>query len=157
MRRADVIGANLMRPGRVLRRSKTPFESPMAQRHAHGAIGRPHSETAKAFGRIVRTLLEHEFRLAELIPCLQTMVVSMKIAIPVTKGVLASHFGHCEQFVLFEVGPDGKTVGDRQVVTPPPHEPGTFPSGCTSRGLRSSSPGGWGPARKACSVKTVYR
>jgi hypothetical protein len=43
----------------------------------------------------------------------------MKIAVPVTKGVLSSHFGHCEQFVLFEVGTDGKTLGGSLFVETP--------------------------------------
>jgi ATP-binding protein involved in chromosome partitioning len=105
---------------------------------------RPHSETAKAFGRIVRTLLEHEFHSAELHPVASNDGRPMKIAIPVTKGVLASHFGHCEQFVLFDVGPDGKTVGNRQVVTPPPHEPGTFPKWLHEQGATVIIAGGMG-------------
>jgi predicted Fe-Mo cluster-binding NifX family protein len=31
----------------------------------------------------------------------------MKIAIPVSDGVLATQFGHCERLVLFDVRTDG--------------------------------------------------
>jgi predicted Fe-Mo cluster-binding NifX family protein/predicted RNA-binding Zn-ribbon protein involved in translation (DUF1610 family) len=89
---------------------------------------KPHSETAKAFGRIVRTLLEPEFRAASAAAARPLSDGQpLKIAVPVTSGGLSSHFGHCEQFVLFDVEADGKTLHNRQALTPPPHEPGTFP------------------------------
>jgi ATP-binding protein involved in chromosome partitioning len=88
---------------------------------------RPHSQAAMAFGRIVRTLLEPELPRAEARPAPLDGGRPMRIAIPVTNGVLSSHFGHCEQFALFDVEADGRTVGRRQMLTPPPHEPGTFP------------------------------
>ena len=47
--------------------------------------------------------------------------------LPVTNGLLSSHFGHCDQFVLYDVDADGTTVGHRRELSPPPHEPGTFP------------------------------
>lgn len=68
----------------------------------------------------------------------------MRIAIPVTGGVLSSHFGHCERFVLFDVGDDGKTVGKRQEITPPPHEPGTFPKWLHEQGATVIIAGGMG-------------
>ncbi|MBN2182438.1 MAG: NifB/NifX family molybdenum-iron cluster-binding protein [Sedimentisphaerales bacterium] len=51
----------------------------------------------------------------------------MKIAIPVTGGALSAHFGHCEQFDIFDVDLDGKKITSRQSLTPPPHEPGILP------------------------------
>lgn len=33
-----------------------------------------------------------------------------RIAVPVTGGGLSTHFGHSEQFAIFEVGGDGKSV-----------------------------------------------
>lgn len=67
-----------------------------------------------------------------------------KIAVPVTGGVLSSHFGHCEQFVLFDVEADGKSIGRRQVLTPPPHEPGTFPRWLHEQGATVIIAGGMG-------------
>ena len=105
---------------------------------------RPHSETAKAFGRIVRTLLEPELRSADAQHGPSTDGQPMRIAVPVTDGVLSSHFGHCERFVLFDVGADGKTIDHRQALTPPPHEPGTFPRWLHEQGATVIIAGGMG-------------
>jgi ATP-binding protein involved in chromosome partitioning len=96
--------------------------TPMVQAH-------PDSETARAFDRIVRTLLEAEPTSGGLEPPSVGMSEAKpkRIAIPVTSGVLSSHFRHCEQFVFFDLGPDGRSIGRRQEVTPPPYEPGVFP------------------------------
>ena len=105
---------------------------------------KPHSETAKVFGRIVRMLLEPELRSAEAQPVPLRAGHPMRIAVPVTNGVLSSHFGHCEQFVLFDVDAGGKTVGRRQELTPPPHEPGTFPRWLHEQGATVIIAGGMG-------------
>lgn len=105
---------------------------------------KPHSETAKAFGRIVRRLLEPELRAAEARPVPPGDGRRMKIAVPVSNGVLSSHFGHCEQFVLYDVAPDGKTIGRREALTPPPHEPGTFPRWLHEQGATHIIAGGMG-------------
>jgi predicted Fe-Mo cluster-binding NifX family protein len=68
----------------------------------------------------------------------------MKIAIPVAGGRLASHFGHCEEFALFEVGADGKTIRSKTLLTPPPHEPGTFPKWLSGQGATVVIAGGMG-------------
>jgi ATP-binding protein involved in chromosome partitioning len=49
----------------------------------------------------------------------------MKIAIPVSGGVLCMHFGHCDEFAIVET--EDKKVGNMKFVTPPPHEPGLLP------------------------------
>jgi Mrp family chromosome partitioning ATPase/predicted Fe-Mo cluster-binding NifX family protein len=105
---------------------------------------KPHSETARAFGRIVRTLLTAELCAAEAPAAALQEGQAMKIAIPVTDGVLSSHFGHCEQFVLFDVTPGRKTIDRRQVVTPPPHEPGAFPRWLHEQGATMIIAGGMG-------------
>ena len=51
----------------------------------------------------------------------------MKIAIPVTGGRLSAHFGHCEQFSIFDVDSDGKKITGQQSLIPPAHEPGVLP------------------------------
>jgi len=66
----------------------------------------------------------------------------MKYAIPVTEGVLAMHFGHCEQFAIFEV--EGKTIGKLEMVTPPPHQPGLLPPWLAERGVKAIIAGGMG-------------
>ncbi len=112
---------------------------------------RPHSETAKAFGRIVRTLLASEIQAAAAQPVATGQ--SAKIAIPVTGGVLASHFGHCEQFVVFHIEADGKSLGRKQVLTPPPHEPGTFPKWLHEQGATIIIAGGMGSRAQSLFVQ----
>ena len=68
----------------------------------------------------------------------------MKIAIPVAKGLLCLHFGHCEQFALFDIDPDGKTVNNKQMLTPPPHEPGVLPKWLHEQGAEVIIAGGMG-------------
>ena len=104
---------------------------------------RPHSEAAKAFGRIARTVLEPELRASATRSAPTKEGRPTRIAVPVAHGALAQHFGHCEQFVLFDVEPDGK-VGRREVLTPPPHEPGTFPRWLHEQGATLVIAGGMG-------------
>jgi ATP-binding protein involved in chromosome partitioning len=87
----------------------------------------PHSETARAFGRVVRRLLE---RLPPL-PGKEHLGVQQckhtRIAVPVTQGNLSPHFGDCEQFALFDIDTEAKTVRNWRLLTPTDHEPGAFP------------------------------
>lgn len=87
----------------------------------------PHSETSRAFGRIMRKLLDPDLEAAESQPSQKQEGDKMTIAVPLAQGSLSPHFGHCEQFVLFEVDSDGKTIRDKQFLTPPGHEPGILP------------------------------
>lgn len=50
----------------------------------------------------------------------------MKIAIPVTEGTICTHFGHCQQFCILTVN-DKNQVVSKEMLTPPPHEPGVLP------------------------------
>ena len=51
----------------------------------------------------------------------------MRIAIPLTDGKLSQHFGHCEHFAIVDLDNDSKSIKSRELVTPPPHEPGALP------------------------------
>jgi len=51
----------------------------------------------------------------------------MKIAIPIVKEQLSLHFGHCEQFAVFQIDDDSKKIIYRSNHTPPAHEPGVLP------------------------------
>ena len=110
---------------------------PMVEAH-------PHSETSKAFGRIVRRLLEPELKAEEETPLIMTEKQTMKIAIPVTQGALSSHFGHCQQFALFEVDSETKTIQDRKDLAPPNHEPGALPRWLNEQGANVIITGGMG-------------
>ena len=66
----------------------------------------------------------------------------MKIAIPVSGGALAAHFGHCERFSVFTV--DGTIIRGREELTPPEHEPGAFPQFLRGKGVDVVIAGGMG-------------
>lgn len=68
----------------------------------------------------------------------------MKIAIPLTAGRLAEHFGHCEQFALIEADPASKQILNQTLVTPPAHEPGVLPRWLHEQGVQVVIAGGMG-------------
>jgi predicted Fe-Mo cluster-binding NifX family protein len=68
----------------------------------------------------------------------------MKIAIPLTGGRLADHFGHCEQFALIEADPDSKQILAQTLAVPPPHEPGVLPRWLHQQGVQVVIAGGMG-------------
>ena len=68
----------------------------------------------------------------------------MKIAIPLTAGHLAAHFGHCEQFALVEADTESKKILSQNRVTPPPHEPGLLPRWLHEQGIQMVIAGGMG-------------
>jgi ATP-binding protein involved in chromosome partitioning len=66
----------------------------------------------------------------------------MKFAIPLAEGVLCAHFGHCQQFAIIETE-DGQ-IKDKELHTPPPHEPGVLPNWLAKLGVRVVIAGGMG-------------
>ena len=69
---------------------------------------------------------------------------SLKIAVPTAEGRLCSHFGHCEQFALFDVDADNKTILKTTMLVPPPHEPGLLPTWLQEQGADVIIAGGMG-------------
>lgn len=51
----------------------------------------------------------------------------MKIAIPLVQGKLSLHFGHCEQFAIFDIDDNTSKVINREDAAPPAYEPGVLP------------------------------
>jgi len=51
----------------------------------------------------------------------------MRIAIPLAQGKLSLHFGHCDQFAIFEIDDNKKEVLKRTDQKPPGHAPGVLP------------------------------
>jgi len=51
----------------------------------------------------------------------------MRIAIPLVQGKLSLHFGHCEQFAIFDIDDNLKKVISREDATPPGYAPGVLP------------------------------
>jgi predicted Fe-Mo cluster-binding NifX family protein len=66
----------------------------------------------------------------------------MKIAMPIQGGRLSQHFGHSEQFSLFEI--EDQSIRGREDLTPPPHEPGLLPRWLKERGVTLVIAGGMG-------------
>jgi predicted Fe-Mo cluster-binding NifX family protein len=64
------------------------------------------------------------------------------LAVPVSDGKLASHFGHCEQFAFIETQ-DGKII-KTEMLTPPAHEPGVIPRWLYEQGADVAIVGGMG-------------
>jgi len=58
----------------------------------------------------------------------------VKVAVPVTDGVLSGHFGHCVEFALFEVDAARGSILGRQDVPAPEHQPGLLPGWLSSHG-----------------------
>ncbi len=69
----------------------------------------------------------------------------MKIAVPAEAGRVSMHFGHCEQFEVFEVDETDNTIIGRTAHTPPGHEPGVLPQWLHELGASVIITGGMGP------------
>ncbi len=67
---------------------------------------------------------------------------TFKVAVPLANGVLCNHFGHCEQFAIVPVA-NGQ-IGDAELHTPPPHEPGLLPRWLGELGVNLIIAGGMG-------------
>lgn len=51
----------------------------------------------------------------------------MRIAVPLVQGRLSLHFGHCDQFAIFDIDGETSKVINRKDATPPAHAPGVLP------------------------------
>ena len=58
----------------------------------------------------------------------------MKIAIPIVQNKVSVHFGHCEQFALFEVDKETKEIINKEFLPCPPHHPGMLPKWLGEKG-----------------------
>ncbi|MGQ9688614.1 MAG: iron-sulfur cluster carrier protein MrpORP [Desulfobaccales bacterium] len=67
---------------------------------------------------------------------------TFKVAVPLAQGVLCNHFGHCEMFAVLPVQ-EGK-IGEAEMHTPPPHEPGVLPRWLGDLGVDLIIAGGMG-------------
>lgn len=65
-----------------------------------------------------------------------------KFAIPTENGKLCAHFGHCERFAIIET--DDNSIINEQYITPPAHEPGSYPRYLADLGVDVIISGGMG-------------
>lgn len=78
----------------------------------------------------------------------------MNIAIPLVEGRLATHFGHCDEFVLIEVDDDGPSVVKSERLPAPPHQPGLLPEWLQQHGADVIIAGGMGRRAQALFAQT---
>lgn len=104
------------------------------------AIGRTAAgqATRRAFGQILDAILQYEASNT------QENTDMERIAIPVADGRLCMHFGHCEQFAVVDVDPEGGQIRRTELLTPPPHEPGVLPRWLAEQGVTTVLAGGMG-------------
>ncbi len=105
---------------------------------------RPHSETAKAFGRVVRPLLDLDVPDEAAEPSKRDADGALKIALPIAQGKLCSHFGHCEHFAVFDVDRSAQRIEGPHDLDPPAHEPGVLPNWLGTQGVQVVIAGGMG-------------
>jgi len=103
------------------------------------------TETAKKFAAVIEHLLRPEDKTepAEEVAA-APQAGAVRVAVPVAGGKLAMHFGHCEQFVIFDVDDEKKTVLREESSQPPPHEPGVLPKWLAEQGVGVIIAGGMG-------------
>jgi predicted Fe-Mo cluster-binding NifX family protein len=66
----------------------------------------------------------------------------MRIAIPIAEGKLALHFGHSKEFAIIDV--NGDRIQSKQLLDPPPHEPGVLPKWLSEQNVDVVIAGGMG-------------
>lgn len=65
-----------------------------------------------------------------------------KIAIPIAGKQFCDHFGHCEEFAIFEILEN--QVKEMKTVNPPAHQPGAYPRFLAEKGVSTIIAGGMG-------------
>jgi ATP-binding protein involved in chromosome partitioning len=73
----------------------------------------------------------------------------MRIAVPLSGGLLCQHFGHCETVAVFDVLPENRQVLGQTSETPPAHAPGVLPRWLQERGVSLVLAGGMGSRAQA--------
>jgi predicted Fe-Mo cluster-binding NifX family protein len=68
----------------------------------------------------------------------------MKVAIPLARGRLSSHFGHCEEFAFVNVDTELGEIISTETVCAPDHQPGLLPRWLHERGVNVVIAGGLG-------------
>jgi ATP-binding protein involved in chromosome partitioning len=59
----------------------------------------------------------------------------MRYAIPISGGVVSTHFGHCEQFALIDAEEERKEILRKELVPSPGHQPGLLPEWLAEQGV----------------------
>jgi predicted Fe-Mo cluster-binding NifX family protein len=70
------------------------------------------------------------------------LLMKKRIAVPLEKGLLCAHFGHCEQFAILDTNEN--LITKESFTSPPPHEPGLLPGWLAEKGVTDVIAGGMG-------------
>lgn len=65
-----------------------------------------------------------------------------KIAVASEKGIVAGHFGHCEEFAIFNT--ENNQIMKKQIIPNPGHRPGFLPNFLNDMGVNTIISGGMG-------------
>lgn len=71
-------------------------------------------------------------------------MIILRIAVPVANQRLCQHFGHCDEFYLFDVNEVEAKILNQHVVEAPEHEPGLLPRWLGDQGVKVVIAGGMG-------------
>ncbi len=106
------------------------------------------TEAAKAFAAVVRPIMQMDGPAApetkQAVSEEEEKKGMKKIAIPIVDGHLSAHFGHCEEFAIFDVDLENKKIIGQERVIPPPHEPGLLPRWLGEKNVNVIIAGGMG-------------
>ena len=73
----------------------------------------------------------------------------MRYAVPLTDGKVATHFGHCQEFALFDTDEVEKIILSEEIVASPGHEPGLLPIWLAEQGVSAIIASGMGSRAQA--------
>ena len=108
----------------------------------------PDSEVTQAYNQVVATIMEADQTITPKTQSVQREEKDekeetvMKIAIPVAEGRLTAHFGHAAEFAIVHV--ENQEIKKKELLPPPPHEPGVLPRWLHELGVDVIIAGGMG-------------
>jgi len=106
------------------------------------------TDAAKAFAAVVEPLLAMNNKTKPetktVVPKKEEKENTHKIAIPIVEGHLSAHFGHCEEFAIFDIDLEAKKIIGQETAPSPPHEPGLLPRWLGEKGVNVIIAGGMG-------------
>lgn len=110
------------------------------------------TEAAKAFARAIQPMLDldaGDSQSSGTAVAFQPQVKekdmkSLRIVVPLAEGRLSTHFGHCQQFALFDTDPQKQAILRQTIADAPPHEPGLLPTWLQEQGADVILAGGMG-------------
>jgi len=105
-------------------------------------LERPDSAAARAFLAAIEPI--KRMSTAKTPPISRKGAKTMRIAIPLAEGKLSMHFGHCEEFALFDVDETAKSITKSERAPAPGHQPGQLPRWLAEQGANLIIAGGMG-------------